>query len=217
MYSKLQYISQGETANEQIRNIHQALDHGCVWIQLCFKNADEKKLVTVAEKAKALCENYTSKFIINDNIELSKKINADGVHLGLTDESPIIARNILGKDLPAGQAGKIIGGSANTIEDVLKRVEEKCDYIGLGPFRYTSTKKKLSPILGIEGYASIINELKNRNVHTPVYAIGGIVLDDIDSLMSAGVFGIAVSGIITHHQNKKILIEQLKNRLHATT
>ena len=64
MYSKLQYISQGETADEQIRNIQQALDHGCFWIQLRFKNADEKELVTVAEKAKALCENYTSKFII---------------------------------------------------------------------------------------------------------------------------------------------------------
>lgn len=210
MYSKLQYISQGETADEQIRNIHQALDHGCFWIQLRFKNAVEKELLTVAEKAKALCENYTSKFIINDNIELTKKINADGVHLGLTDESPIIARNILGKD-------KIIGGSANTIQDVLKRVEEKCDYIGLGPFRYTNTKKQLSPILGLEGYTSIINELKIRNIHIPIYAIGGIVLDDIDTLMSAGVFGIAVSGIITHHPNKKILIEQLKNLLHATT
>ena len=217
MYSKLQYISQGETATEQINNIHQALDHGCLWIQLRFKNAAEKELITVAEKVKALCENYKSKFIINDNIELAKKINADGVHLGLTDESPIIARNILGKDLPAGKAGKIIGGSANTIQDVLKRVEEKCDYVGLGPFRDTSTKNKLSPILGIEGYKSVMNELKSRNIHIPVYAIGGIVLDDIDALMSAGVFGIAVSGIITHHPDKKILIEQLKNRLHATT
>lgn len=210
MYSKLQYISQGETADEQMNNIHQALDHGCSWIQLRFKNADEKEWTTVAEKAKALCENYGAKFIINDNIELTKKINADGVHLGLTDESPIIARNILGKE-------KIIGGSANTIQDVLKRVEEKCDYVGLGPFRFTSTKKQLSPILGIEGYTSIINELKNKNIHIPIYAIGGIVLDDIDALMGAGVFGIAVSGIITHHPDKKILIEQLKNRLHATT
>lgn len=210
MYSKLQYISQGETADEQMNNIHQALDHGCSWIQLRFKNAPEKEWTTVAEKAKALCENYGAKFIINDNIELTKKINADGVHLGLTDESPIIARNILGKE-------KIIGGSANTIQDVLKRVEEKCDYVGLGPFRFTSTKKQLSPILGIEGYTNIITELKNKNIHIPIYAIGGIVLDDIDALMGAGVFGIAVSGIITHHPDKKILIEQLKNRLHATT
>lgn len=210
MYSKLQYISQGETSVEQMNNIHQALDHGCSWIQLRFKNVAEAELITVAEKAKALCENYKSKFIINDNVELTKKINADGVHLGLTDESPIIARNILGKE-------KIIGGTANTIQDVFKRVEEKCDYVGLGPFRFTSTKKQLSPILGIEGYTSIMAELKNQNIHIPVYAIGGIVVEDIDALMSAGVFGIAVSGIITHHPDKKILIEQLKNRLNATT
>lgn len=210
MYSKLQYISQGETANEQISNIHQALDHGCLWIQLRFKNAAEKELVAVAQKAKALCENYGSKFIINDNIELTKKINADGVHLGLKDESPIVARNILGKE-------RIIGGTANTLQDVLKRAEEKCDYIGLGPFRFTNTKKELSPILGVEGFRNIMTELKNRNIHIPVYAIGGIVLDDIDELMNTGVFGIAVSGIITHHPDKKILIEQLKNRIHATT
>lgn len=210
MYSKLQYISQGETANEQISNIHQALDHGCFWIQLRFKNASETELITVAEKAKALCKNYEAKFIINDNIELTKKINADGVHLGLTDESPIIARNILG-------TGKIIGGSANTIQDVLKRVEEKCDYVGIGPLRFTTTKEKLSPVLGIEGFQKTMVELKNKNIHIPVYAIGGIILEDIDQLMQAGIYGIAVSGIITNHSDKKILIEQLNTHLHATT
>lgn len=210
MYSKLQYISQGETANEQLANIQQVLDAGCDWIQLRFKNSIEQDLFSVAEKAKTLCQKHKATFIINDNIELTKKIDADGVHLGLTDESPIVARNILGKD-------KIIGGTANTIQDVLKRVEEKCDYVGLGPLRFTSTKKQLSPILGIEGYTSIITELKNKNITIPVYAIGGIVLEDVDQLMQAGVYGIAVSGIITNHSDKKILIEQLNTHLHATT
>ena len=210
MYSKLQYISQGETAAEQIENIQQALDAGCDWIQLRFKNANEEELFSVAEKAKTLCQKNKAMFIINDNIELTKKTDADGVHLGLTDESPIIARNILGK-------GKIIGGSANTIQDVLKRVEEKCDYVGIGPLRFTTTKEKLSPVLGIEGFQKIMLELKNKNIHISVYAIGGIVLEDVDQLMQAGVYGIAVSGIITNYSDKKILIEQLKNHLHATT
>mgnify|MGYP001614748857 CR=1 FL=1 len=210
MYSKLQYISQGETANEQIGNIQLALDAGCNWIQLRFKNATEEELFDVAEKVKVLCQKHEATFIINDNIELTKDIDADGVHLGLTDESPIVARNILGQ-------GKIIGGTANTIQDVLKRAEEKCDYIGLGPFRFTSTKKQLSPILGIEGYISILTELKNKNIHIPIYAIGGVVVEDIHPLIKTGIYGIAVSGIITNHSDKKILIEQLNTQLHATT
>lgn len=210
MYSKLQYISQGETADEQLANIQQALDAGCDWIQLRFKNANEEELFSVAEKVKVLCQTHKATFIINDNIELTKRINADGVHLGLTDESPIIARNILG-------TGKIIGGSANTIQDVLKRVEEKCDYVGIGPLRFTTTKEKLSQVLGIEGFQKTMVELKNKNIHIPVYAIGGIILEDIDQLMQAGIYGIAVSGIITNHSDKKILIEQLNTHLHATT
>lgn len=210
MYSKLQYISQGETADEQLANIQQALDAGCDWIQLRFKNANEEELFSVAEKVKVLCQTHKATFIINDNIELTKRINADGVHLGLTDESPIIARNILG-------TGKIIGGSANTIQDVLKRVEEKCDYVGIGPLRFTTTKEKLSQVLGIEGFQKTMVELKNKNIHIPVYAIGGIILEDIDQLMQAGIYGIAVSGIITNHSDKKILIEQLNSHLHATT
>lgn len=210
MYSKLQYISQGETAIEQLDNIQQALDAGCDWIQLRFKNATKEELLGVAEKVKVLCQKHRAVFIINDSIELAKKIDADGVHLGLADESPIVARTILGKE-------KIIGGTANTIQDVLKRVEEKCDYVGLGPFRFTSTKKQLSPILGIEGYTNISTELKNKNIDIPIYAIGGIILEDVDQLVETGIYGVAVSGIITNSLDKRELVEQLNYSLYANT
>ncbi len=209
MYSKLQYISQGESATEQLNNIQQALDAGCDWIQLRFKHAKENELLDAAEKVKLLCKKQGATFIINDNVQLAKQIDADGVHLGLSDESPIVARNILGN--------KIIGGTANTFQDVLKRIEEKCDYLGLGPFRFTSTKEKLSPILGTEGYSKIISESKNKNIFIPIYAIGGIVLEDLPELMNTGIYGIAVSGIITNHSDKKLLIGQLNHQLHANT
>lgn len=210
MYSRLQYISQGKTAHEQLENIWQALDAGCEWIQLRFKNADEKELSAVAEKVKLSCNEYGAIFIINDHVTLAKETDADGVHLGLNDASPIIAKNVLGKE-------KIIGGTANTLPDVLKRAEERCDYIGLGPFRFTTTKEKLSPVLGTEGYQKIMAELKNKNISIPIYAIGGIVLEDLESIMQTGVHGIAVSGVITHHSDKKELIEQLNYNLHAKT
>ncbi|MBU2020386.1 MAG: thiamine phosphate synthase, partial [Bacteroidetes bacterium] len=87
MFNKLQYISQGNTVEEQTRNIHQALDGGCKWVQLRFKNHSADVTFTLAEAAKILCEEYLANFIINDNVYLAQQIAADGVHLGLTDMS----------------------------------------------------------------------------------------------------------------------------------
>lgn len=208
MYSKIQYISQGATAKEQLNNIQHALDAGCSWIQLRFKNAAEKELLQLAEQVKKLCQAHTATFIVNDHAHIVKAIHADGVHLGLQDMPVKAARELLGEQL-------IIGGTANTLTDVLKRIHENCDYIGLGPLRFTTTKEKLSPILGLEGYEHILSELKTEEIKTPVYAIGGVTPDDIPALITCGVYGIAVSGIITNSSDKKQLIKNLKCSLYA--
>ncbi|MCE9538173.1 MAG: thiamine phosphate synthase [Bacteroidetes bacterium] len=208
MYSKLQYISQGLTAKEQLENIQSTLDAGCEWVQLRFKNADEKEFSSIAEQVKNVCEKYNATFIINDNVELARKINADGVHLGLQDMPVLQARAILGDN-------KIIGGTANTLADVLIRIDESCDYIGLGPFRFTLTKTNLSPVLGLDVYKNIMNEvLKNKN-QIPIYAIGGISIDDVASILNTGVYGIAVSGAITKHSNKKELVQTFNSLLYS--
>jgi thiamine-phosphate pyrophosphorylase len=202
MFSKLQYISQGSTAEEQLENIGQALDAGCRWIQFRFKNAENYELIHFSRFVKDMCALYDATFIINDHPLIAKEVDADGVHLGLTDMPIKEAFEILSDK-------KIIGGTANTLQDVLQRVEEGCSYIGLGPFRFTTTKEKLSPILGLEGYKKIMDELKQRNIQVPVYAIGGIVAEDILSILNTGVYGVAVSGIITHHPNKKELVKEI--------
>jgi thiamine-phosphate pyrophosphorylase len=209
MYSKLQYISQGETATAQYENIATALDAGCPWIQLRFKQADESTRRELAESIKVLCEEYRATFIVNDHVDVARSIDADGVHLGLKDTAIDAARIILGPQ-------KIIGGTANTIADVMKRVDEKCDYVGLGPFRFTATKEKLSPVLGVTGYINIMRELNARNIRMPVYAIGGINAGDLPELVTSGIYGIAVSGTITHHLHKKEIVEQLNKILYAT-
>ncbi|KRD10824.1 thiamine-phosphate synthase [Flavobacterium sp. Root901] len=208
MYHKLQYISQGNTIEEQLYNIHQALDFGCDWIQMRFKNQTEKNSFALAEAVKLLCEEYLATFIVNDNLYLAQEIAADGIHLGLSDMKIDEARSILGKS-------KIIGGTANTFEDIQNHVRNGCDYIGLGPFRYTVTKEKLSPILGLSGYFEILQKMKKNKIEIPVYAIGGITLRDINPLMETGIHGVAVSGIITESTEKKILIQQLNEKLYA--
>lgn len=207
MFSKLQYISQGETIYSQIRNIHHALDTGCDWIQLRFKTNNEEQLHDLAEAAKLLCDTYSATFIINDNPYLCQQVDADGVHLGLTDMNIKEARAILDEY-------KIIGGTANTYEDVIRRFEENCDYIGLGPYKFTNTKQNLSPLLGLEGYQTILQKLKQENIQIPIYAIGGIQIEDVETLMKTGIHGIAVSSLITNEFQENNY-SQLNSTLYA--
>lgn len=208
MFSRLQYISQGESFETQTENIRRALDAGCNWIQLRYKNAGEPEFLEVAYVAKVLCAQHKATFIINDHVALAKELNADGVHLGLDDMPISDARAILGD--------KIIGGTANTLEDVVQRVNEKADYIGLGPLRFTTTKKNLSPELGYEGYAGILSKMKALDLAVPVYAIGGLTSTDVTALMEAGCYGVAVSGAITNAGEQKKYVEQLKSMLHGS-
>lgn len=201
---KLQYISQGNTEGEQLLTIHKVLDSGVKWVQIRWKNAPEHALIRLCENAKQLCSEYHAVCIINDHVQLAKHIDADGVHLGLDDTSIMEARMILGE-------GKIIGGTANTLSHVIQRINESCDYIGLGPLRFTSTKEKLSPVLGFEGYQSIIQGLKEASIEVPkIYAIGGVNVEDVQRLQQIGIYGVAVSGQITKTPS---IINEFKNAM----
>lgn len=201
---KLQYISQGFTIEDQELNIKKALDNGIKWIQVRWKNAPENDFIKLCEISKKLCSDNQTICIINDHVHIAKDLDADGVHLGLKDISIEIARHVLGEN-------KIIGGTANTISDVLQRMNEPCDYIGLGPLRFTSTKEQLSPILDFEEYEKIIWDLKEKSLEIPkIFAIGGVVLSDIELLRSIGIYGAAVSRQIT---NQPSIIKKFKTAM----
>jgi thiamine-phosphate pyrophosphorylase len=202
MLHKLQYISQGADGTEHVRNIHRALEAGVQWVQLRLKNTDQKTYILHGLAVRDLCDQYKATFIVNDHPAVALECYADGVHLGLNDMDVKAARQIMGK--------KIIGGTANTMNDVIQRYAEKVDYIGLGPFRFTPTKEKLSPLLGIEGYKKIVEEAGRFEKQIPIYAIGGIEGNDVEEIMQTGIHGIAVSGLITHHSRREELVRELK-------
>lgn len=202
---KIQYISQGNSVKEQFNNIAKAADSGCSWIQLRYKNAPEIEVLHLAPLVKKMLEPYKCTFIINDYPHVAKEAGAHGIHLGLNDMPIQQAREIAGPD-------KIYGGTANTFADVLQRHTEQCDYVGLGPFRFTATKQKLSPIVGLSGYAAIVQQLRQANIAIPVFAIGGIEPDDVAAILNTGIYGVALSGSITHHPKQ----QQLINQLHKT-
>ena len=184
-----QYISHFTPTIGYVEGIRMALEGGCKWIQLRMKDASAEEVLVNAEEALPLGRQYGAKFILDDHVELVERAGADGVHLGKNDMPVDEARKILGN-------GKIIGGTANTIEDIVRLHKQGADYIGCGPFRFTTTKKKLSPVLGLEGYKSIVQNMRDKGIDLPIVAIGGITVADIPAIMATGVTGIALSGAI---------------------
>ena len=203
---KIYYISQGETPNEHLQNIKKMVDAGVDWVQLRIKEGEKKDILEAALKAQKYCKENHVIFIVNDSPEIADAIDADGVHLGKEDKHPEMARNLLGEE-------KIIGGTANTWEDCQKLIDQKVDYIGVGPFRFTTTKKKLSPILGLEGYREIMRKMEENNVKIPIVAIGGITLEDVAEIKKTGVSGIALSGFLHQQTDLKSTIKQLQSLL----
>ena len=186
---QLQFISHQNEKMTYLDGIREALAGGCKWIQLRMKGATDEEVRPIALKVKKLGKAQNATFLIDDRVQLVKEVGADGVHLGKNDMPIAEARKILGDDF-------IIGGTANTFEDVKAHYEADADYIGCGPFRFTTTKEKLSPILGLEGYHEIIQKMKAENIDIPIVAIGGITKEDIPDIMKTGVNGIALSGCI---------------------
>lgn len=203
---RLQYISSGSTTKEQYANIQRALALGIEWVQLRFKNARLSDLLTLAAEVKKLKERYDFTLIVNDHVRVAYELDLDGVHLGLNDTAVGAARALIGTH-------KIIGGTANTREQVMKRSFEKCDYIGLGPLRFTKTKENLSPIIGLSGYAEIIESIPHAL--PPIFAIGSVTTQDIPPLRRIGVFGMAMSKEIESQFNEQNYINTVNKFLYA--
>lgn len=199
---KVQFITHSNSNIDYFQSAVLALKGGLRFIQLRMKDSNREELISTGKRIKEECDKYNSLFILDDHVELVNEIGANGVHLGKEDMPIKEARKILGKD-------KIIGGTANNFEDIVKHYNDGADYIGLGPLRYTNTKKKLSPVLGFEGYRNIIEKCKTQGIDIPIYAIGGIRIEDIEELKRIGVFGIAISSLILESEDSETTINEI--------
>lgn len=186
---KVQFITHCAGSLDEVTSTDAVLQGGCRWIQLRMKDATAAEIVRKGRMVGELCRRYGAVFIIDDHVELVEDLGADGVHLGKSDMPVDQARRLLG---PHG----IIGATANTIDDIRAAVSAGADYVGLGPFRFTVTKRRLSPVLGLAGYEEIMARCRAEGIDVPIVAIGGITADDVCDIMSTGVSGIAVSGAL---------------------
>jgi thiamine-phosphate pyrophosphorylase len=206
---RLQYISQETDSISHIEGIQKACEAGVKWIQLRIKDKTSNEVFSTSKQAKDICDAFGAKLTVNDMPKVAKQVSAYGVHLGKGDMNIAEARKLVG-------ASMIIGGTANTIEDIEQHFKDGANYVGVGPFRFTSTKKNLSPVLGLEGYKKIMQEYGSKGISIPVIAIGGIGLDDIKDIMSTGIYGIAVSGLIANAADAKTTVTEIYERINSS-
>ena len=200
----IQFITHQNDCIGYAEGAKMALEGGCKWIQLRMKDATDDEVRSVAAEIHPLCKQNEAIFILDDRVELARELHADGVHLGKNDMPVDEARRVLGEEF-------IIGGTANTFEDIERLASQGADYIGCGPFRFTTTKKNLAPVLGLEGYRDIIENMRRAGIDIPVVAIGGITASDIDDILATGVKGIAVSGSVLTAENPVAMMRTLIN------
>lgn len=196
----LQYISQETTQLTHLQAIEKACKAGVKWVQLRVKDQPKEIILATAKKAKEITDQHNALLIINDHPDIAAEVDAAGVHVGLGDTAISAARKLLGND-------KIIGGTANTIDDIKYHYQQGADYVGVGPFRHTETKKKLSPLLGLDGYKALIDACTTEQIVLPIIAIGGITVADVSSLSAIGVHGVAISGAITRAETPEAMVQ----------
>jgi thiamine-phosphate diphosphorylase len=197
--SRLYFIT-GETGS--LEQIEAACVAGVGLIQLRMKGATDEEFLLTAREAKKICVLHGCMLIINDRVEVAAAVDADGVHVGQEDMPVREARRRLG-------LGKIVGGTANTLEDIREHYLGGADYIGLGPYRFTTTKEKLSPILGLEGYRRVVRGMAEEGIVVPVFAIGGIGVADVGLLIEAGVYGVAFSGLLVQAGDRRTVVTKI--------
>ncbi|MBO5455411.1 MAG: thiamine phosphate synthase [Muribaculaceae bacterium] len=202
----LQFITHPNDKYSIPEEVQMVLEGGCKWIQLRMKDASDEEFRETALEIIPMCQENEAFLVFDDRVELAMELSVHGVHLGKNDMNPLLARETMG-------ASAIIGCTANTAEDILKFKGWDVDYVGLGPFRYTTTKSNLSPIIGIEGYEKIVKEVRAADILLPIVAIGGITIDDIEPLMKTGINGIAMSGAIINAPDPVAYTAEVLKRL----
>lgn len=186
----------GESLYQQVEK---ALQGGVTFLQLREKKLDKEVFMKEAREIKELCRKYKVPFIINDNVEIAKAIDADGVHVGQSDMEAGDVRKRLGAD-------KIIGVSAKTVEQALLAEKHGADYLGVGAVFSTSTKTDATGV-SHETLRDICQAIK-----IPVVAIGGITKDNVNELSGYGADGIAVISAIFAQENITEAAKDLKQR-----
>jgi thiamine-phosphate pyrophosphorylase len=202
--SKFHYLTQDLPNRSHIQQAQIACEAGANWIQYrCMSKSDEEMLPEIHQIA-SICDDWGATLILANHYHLVDKVDAQGVYI-----------EDLNADLPAIRAvitdEKTLGASATNIEALLK-IENSgvVDYCGYGPFAHTDTKLNDKQLLGYDGY----RRLERQPLDIPVIAVGGVELKDVELLIRAGVYGIAVSSAVNLSPDPGGMIKEIYRRIY---
>jgi thiamine-phosphate pyrophosphorylase len=204
MNSPIYFISQDIAGYKHADQIEDVCKAGVQMVQFRTKSLKPDQRLAEAKKIREICTNYRAFFIVNDDAQLAVDAEADGVHLGPDDMSVNDARNLLGPD-------RIIGYAANNLADITTALELDIDYLSIGPFKETTTKTDAGVPFGLEGYHQLFAQLP-IHYNMPIFAVGGIQLDDVEPLARLPFSGIAASTMLITHNFKNLLVNHIKER-----
>jgi thiamine-phosphate pyrophosphorylase len=184
--SKFHYLTQDLPNRNHIEQAEIACSAGANWLQYrCLTKTDEELIAEISQIAD-ICDDWGATLILTNHYHLLDKVDAQGVHIEDFDADFKSIRDAIGED-------KTFGASATNLEALLKvQATGVVDYCGYGPFRHTDTKPNNKPLLGFEGY----RQLQKQPIEIPVIAVGGITLNDVETLIQTGIYGIAVSAAV---------------------
>jgi thiamine-phosphate pyrophosphorylase len=174
---------------------------GVRWVQLRMKNCDYTHWVRTAQAVKRICDEYSARLTVNDNVLVAREVGAHGVHLGPQDMDVADARRILGPHV-------IIGASVNSTEDLARLRGKPLDYLGIGPFRETQTKKDHRPVLGEEGLRSLVRSIRAEYSAMPLYVIGGICPEDVPVIFQNPVQGLALASSLNFAKDVRARVQE---------
>jgi thiamine-phosphate pyrophosphorylase len=206
--SKLHYLTQDLPDRSHIEQTELACQAGANWIQYRCFSKNEEDLVNELHHVASICDDWGATLILTDHYQLLDKVDAQGVHLENIQTDFTTIRDIISDE-------KTLGASANSIHDIQRiAASGTVDYIGCGPFGHTNTKPNDYPVLGVKGYESIIHDMNNMHLDIPVLAVGGVTIKDVQELLSAGVYGIAVSGAVNLADDPGSALKELYRRIY---
>lgn len=180
------------------------LDAGVKFIQLRSKSFSTENFLMEARMAAKSAKQKGGALVINDDPRIAAESGADGVHLGMTDSSPGQARRLLAE-------GAMIGRTVHSLAEAHLVANEDCDYVGLGPYRRSQTKRELNPVLGQAQIQEILAALHPL----PVYLIGGLELADFDLIGELGLTGLAICSALSKRNAFGVNLEAFVERAQA--
>ena len=201
-YMKLYLVSDRHWLKDHTlaQDVEQAVQSGVTFVQIREKDMELEKFIQEASSIKKVCQRYQIPFVVNDSVEVVKAVDADGIHVGQHDMCAKDVRAILGED-------KIVGVSAQTVEDALKAQEQGADYLGVGAVFTTNTKDDADDV-SFETLKAICEA-----VDIPVIAIGGITADNLHLLKGSGIDGVAVVSAIMAHKDISKAVQTLSMKI----